>query len=130
MTGGYLFLKRNIWSFRIRVPHDLHSVIRKKELKYSLKTGSSREAKKKADKIADQVQSLFKKLRKDIFMNKLELTPEKIQQIVSESINRILMDEIDDILTRPLDRESLENHLFGVECELEESLEALQTPCE
>jgi integrase len=132
MPKNYLFLKRNIWSFRIRVPYDLQAVIRRKELKYSLKTGSIRDAKRRADKVSDFIQSLYGKIRKDIFMNKLELTPVKIREIVTGHIKRIMADEIEDILTRPLDRDTLYDYgqsddprIVGLDVGINETREAL-----
>jgi len=46
------------------VPVDLRNLIGKKELRYSLKTGSLSDAKPKARLVAGQVQWLFKKLKK------------------------------------------------------------------
>jgi len=132
MSRGHLVLRQNIWSFRIRVPSDLQPVIRRKEFKCSLKTGSIRDAKRRADKASDFIQSMYANLRKDIFMNKLELTPETIQEIVTGHIKRIMMGEIEDILSRPLDRDALDeygqsadSHIVGLDIGLGETLEAL-----
>jgi hypothetical protein len=50
--------------FRINVPIDLYRFVRKKELRYSLKTGYLGIAKQKARYLAGQVQSIFRVLRK------------------------------------------------------------------
>ena len=61
---SYIIWTPHSYCFRLRVPIDLQGIIGKTELRYSLKTGSLRDAKTKARLIAGQIQRLFKRLRR------------------------------------------------------------------
>ena len=47
----------------MRVPKDLQSIVGKTELRYTLNTGSLRQAKRKSKRISGKVKGLFEELR-------------------------------------------------------------------
>jgi hypothetical protein len=63
-SPSYLVRTPYSYCFRMKVPLDLRDLVGKKELRYSLKTGSLSDAKSKARLVAGQIQWLFKKLKK------------------------------------------------------------------
>jgi hypothetical protein len=67
------------------VPTDLHDVVGKKELRYSLRTGSIGTARLKARYLAGSFQLVFNQLRKDCATLK-KLSAEHIQGIVQRFI--------------------------------------------
>lgn len=79
------YLSRNSYSycFRIKIPQDLKAIVTKKELRYSLKTGSLSEAKIKARFMAGQFQLLFKKIRH------MDLTKEQVNNLIKEYKERL-----------------------------------------
>ena len=62
----------------MKVPSDLQCAIRKKELRYSMRTGYLSEAKFKARVLAAGVQMLFRRLRE---LTTMKLTDEQITEI-------------------------------------------------
>ena len=83
-TGGspsYLFKEPYSYYFRIKVPKDLQPTISRKELRYSLRTGSLSDAKSKARYMAGQVQVLFRNIQNGCF-DSMELSQLEIQDMV------------------------------------------------
>ena len=61
-SSSYLFRNKYSYCFRIRVPQDLQPLIKKKELRYSLRKGYLGLAKSRARLFAGLFQQLFRKL--------------------------------------------------------------------
>ena len=89
ITKSPIYLIRNPYSycFRMVVPKDLQSLVGRKEMRYSLKTGYLGVAKYKARLLAGQVQRIFKNLRKGYFALGT-VSDEKIKQLVGKYISR------------------------------------------
>jgi len=84
-SPSYLIRNPYGYCFRMIVPKDLRKVIRKTELRYSLKTGRLGFAKHKARLLAGQVQLLFNNLRKGGTVL-TKLTDDQIQKLVQRYI--------------------------------------------
>ncbi|MGA8181519.1 MAG: DUF6538 domain-containing protein [Desulfobacterales bacterium] len=86
-STNHSYIVRNPYSycFRINVPQDLHRLVGKKELRYTLKTGRLGIAKQKSRYLALQIQAIFKVLRKGKFMP-VNLSEEKIKELVNKFI--------------------------------------------
>jgi len=76
------------------IPKDLQPFFRKKELRYSLKTGSLGIAKSKARLLAGQTQQAFREIREMIAMS--DLTEEQIQEIVNQFF-RVMIDSFENL---------------------------------
>jgi hypothetical protein len=63
-SPGYLVRNPYSYCFRIRVTKDLQHLVKRMELRYSLKRGYAGVAKEKARFLAGQVQQVFRTLRK------------------------------------------------------------------
>jgi len=90
ITKSPSYLIRNSFSycFRMNIPKDLQSMIGKRELRYSLRTGYLSNAKSKARLLAGQVQQLFNELRRS--QNRLmELTDQQIQKMATKYLERV-----------------------------------------
>ncbi len=105
VSPAYLVRQDSSWCFRIRIPRDLQKLIAKKELRYSLKTGSKGEAKYLARRAAGQVQWIFRRLRQEKHMVLKELPDTQVQEIINKSIKQALDDEEEGIIerSRPMD---------------------------
>ncbi|HHP7234643.1 MAG TPA: DUF6538 domain-containing protein, partial [Desulfobacterales bacterium] len=111
------YLVRNPYSycFRMVVPKDLQTLLGKRELRYTLWTGSLGVAKKKARYVAAKVQFLFGILRRgDMAIN--ELTDDRIKILVNQYIKKAIdnwnlpfpeFPEPDDTFVPPTDYEGL-----------------------
>jgi len=122
----YLVRQQSSWCFRIRVPDDLRGKIGKKELRYSLKTGSIGEAKIKARRAASGAQLLFSRLRKDKGVMD-ELSGFQIQEMLEEYIRRSLEDEEEMWINtnRPLNPDEVSEGIEALEYVLSDLKEAL-----
>lgn len=106
--NGPTYLVRNPHSFcfRMFVPKDLHTVIGKKELRYSLKTGSIGLAKYRARIMAGIVQSVFRQLRRGGHM--AALTDQQIQEILHKGLRELLAESEEyKVIRAPLTHEEL-----------------------
>ena len=92
-SPSYVFQDRYSFYFRIRIPQDLQPYLKKKELRYSLRTGYLSEAKDKARAMAVYVQMIFKLIRKGD-RKIMKLTDEQITEMVKTYLERLL-DEYD-----------------------------------
>jgi integrase len=90
-TSSPSYLSRNPYSycFRIKVPIDLQPTLSKKELRYSLKTGSLSRAKTMARLLAGQIQFLFKKIRRG-YLTKMNLTKNQIHKILQKYLQNLI----------------------------------------
>lgn len=99
LSPSYLIRNRYSYCFRIRVPADLQSTIRKTELRFSLKTGYLGIAKTKARLLAGLFQNLFSFLRgPDIDM--LKLSEDQIAEIILQ-FKEIALNEYQSVLEDP-----------------------------
>jgi len=122
-SPSYLVRTPYSYCFRMKVPPDLQACVGRKELRYSLKTGSLSDAKYKARLIAGLVQWLFRKLKhinNKILLNgriTMELTASQVQEIIREFIQTALDDSKDDIigLTRPLNSDEVDEKLEAID---------------
>ena len=73
----------------MNVPKDLYSLIGRKELRYSLKTGYIGTARYKARLIAGHVQQLFRFLRKE-YRRLSELSDQKIQELAQQYLKEYI----------------------------------------
>jgi hypothetical protein len=71
------------YCFRLTVPSDIQSLIGKKELRYSLKTGYLSVAKRKARFLAGMFQEHFSSIREILRMG--DITEEEIQELINLS---------------------------------------------
>ncbi|EGJ49380.1 DUF6538 domain-containing protein [Desulfocurvibacter africanus] len=60
---SHLFLKRDIYNFRLKVPPDLLRLDGRSELRYQLRTGFASEARRLAMQLAAGIKSIFADLR-------------------------------------------------------------------
>jgi hypothetical protein len=97
------------------IPVDLRKVIGKCELRYTLHTGSRREAAKLSKRIAKKVKPLLAELRR----NRISLTQEEIDKIIRDYV-RINLEGMDEQAAferakrgRPLDKDELYEDVFG-----------------
>ncbi len=87
------YLIRNPYSYCVRVvvPADLRKKIGKTELRYSLRTVSLGEAKKRAHSISAFIFELFLKIRRNGDMEKFrEISPDDIKKMVMDHVKRLL----------------------------------------
>lgn len=70
-SPAYLIRNPHSYCFRMNVPKDLRPLIRKRELRYSLRTGYLGTAKMKARLLASRVQLLFREIRQNRSMSGL-----------------------------------------------------------
>jgi len=81
----YLIRHPSSYLFRMVIPVDIQRKIGKKELRYSLKTGSVADAKPKARLIAGRLQQMFRHLRRnDHWMS--ELSEHQIDEIIRKYV--------------------------------------------
>jgi len=117
-TPSYLIRNPHSYCFRMIVPKDLQSIVGKRELRYSLRTGYLSTAKSKARLMAGQVQLLFNELRRS-HNRFMELTDQQIREMVTKHLERAkaLMDEPfgPNEGDRPFDDEaSLNEYVLGL----------------
>ena len=93
-SPSYLVHTRHGYYFRYRVPVDLQRRLGiKSELRYSLKTGSLREAKEKSRLLAGQIQKLFRQLRRKGSYMASELSENQIQDIIKGYVRDVLEED-------------------------------------
>lgn len=112
----------------MRIPADLHETIGKKELRYSLKTGSIGEAKTRARYVAGQVQALFRRLK--LRGNDMgELGRKQISQIIREFVYNALEEEEAYLIDRkrPMNDDELEQDIESLGYILSDLREELAT---
>lgn len=107
MSPSYVVQQDSGWCFRIRIPADLQGLLGRKEIRYGLRTGSRREAKYRARRIAGEVQFIFRRLRilngrKEAMAEEgIKLNDSQIKGLIDKLIQRILEEEEEDLLMRP-----------------------------
>lgn len=90
----YIYRHHSSYIFRITIPYDIVVYFGKKELRYSLRTGSLRIAKHRSRMIVSMVHWTFKNIRKGGYMS--ELSEKQINQMIRNYIKDSLdEDEID-----------------------------------
>jgi len=107
--GTYLVRTPYSYCFRYRIPPDLHNVVGKKEIRYSLKTGYIGKAKTMSFQLAAKVQNLCAELRdvigdqtgSTIIAMPQELSPERIQELIAGWVRETLKEEEEE-RTRPI----------------------------
>jgi hypothetical protein len=85
------YLVRNPYSYcvRLAVPKDLQSLVGRKELRYSLKTGCLSIARAKAQMIGAHVRQVFSYVRRE--RSKLvELSEDKIQELIQQNLKEYI----------------------------------------
>ena len=97
-SPSYLIRNPYSYCFRLKVPLDLRERIGKKELRYSLRTGSLSEAKYRARYLAGRIQWLFKSVRYrrrsiSAMTDERELTGDDIQEIIRKYVWELLDSE-------------------------------------
>ncbi len=80
-SPSYLIRNTHSYCFRIRIPQDLHNIIGKKELRYSLKTGYLGVAKSRARVLAVISHELFSKIREVLALS--GLTDQDITRLIN-----------------------------------------------
>ncbi len=98
-SPSYLYLKGYIYYFRIAVPYPLRPVIRKSEIRKSLRTGYLRQARVEAGRLAVIMQSLFDTLMQREMNFMADLTLSQVQQLADEWLEEGL-DETEEMLLR------------------------------
>lgn len=95
--------------FRIFVPTDLCHVVGKKELRYSLRTADSLEAKIRSLRLAQKVRILFHDLRKKEWI----MTKEEIDRLLQDYLQECLeeSEQLKVTALRPMTPEQLESQL-------------------
>jgi len=91
-SPSYLILNQHSFCFRIKVPKDLQCKVGKRELRYSLKTGTVKIAKQKSQFLAKRIQRLFNSLRKGGSQLNA-LSDDQIKKLV----NQYIKDKIDNL---------------------------------
>jgi hypothetical protein len=88
------YLVRNDYSycFRVIVPPDLQAVVHRREIRYSLHTGTLGEAKYRALRMAGFVQTLFRKLRFRGESMSQQLTDAEIKKLLDGYLKTALED--------------------------------------
>jgi integrase len=103
-SSSYIFRSHHTFYFRLCIPVDIQGVFGKKEIRYSLRTSYLGEAKRKAGMLAEQIHKLIKTIRRmDQAEMSNELTPEKIQELVTGWVRKNLKAEEEE-RTRPYKR--------------------------
>lgn len=74
---------------RTVVPHDLRPAIDRREIVRNLKTGSSREAKRRAAEFEGHVSALFRRLRHDACMMDRDQIDTLVAQYLTESLYEV-----------------------------------------
>ncbi|MBW2103043.1 MAG: hypothetical protein JRH05_10270, partial [Deltaproteobacteria bacterium] len=91
----------------MRIPLDLQGLLGRKEIRYGLRTGSRREAKYRARRIAGEMQFIFRRLRilnerKEAMAGEgIKLNDSQIRGLIDKLIRRILEEEEEDLLMGP-----------------------------
>ena len=101
------------WCFRIRIPSDLDSVIGKKTLRFSLKTGRLGQAKVRARYLAGNIQMLFRALRRRNPQLK-KLTPELVNELIRQYRDRAIEDAERSVNRNHEDRTSWDYEMRNV----------------
>lgn len=109
---SHLFIKHQVYYFRMVVPLDLRPHLGRSELRYSLGTAYLVEARAKATRGTAKAQAIFSSIRKGIG-TMAELTHEKARELADRWLREALQDEEDKRLhrKRPLQEDQLEEHL-------------------
>ena len=82
-SSAYLIRPPYGYHFRLKIPQDIKARLdNKRELRYSLRTGSLAEAKEKARLLAGQIQRLFRQLRQKGSYMATNLSDDEIQKMV------------------------------------------------
>ena len=105
----YLVRTPYSYCFRYSIPKDLHSIVGKKEIRYSLKTGYIGKAKTMSFQLAAKVQNLCAELREiigdqtgsTIIAMPKELSPERIQELIVEWVGESLKEDEQERLRPP-----------------------------
>ena len=93
-SPSYLIHSPHSYCFRMKVPADLREFLgNRTELRYSLRTGSRRDAKEKARLIAGQIQKLFRQLRRKGSYMASELSEGQIQDIIKGYVRDVLEED-------------------------------------
>jgi len=90
MEATHLIKESYGYCYRIRVPLKLQPTIGLTEVKYSLKTGSIREATKKAKQISANIKYLFKTLKKTD--RPTTMTHKEIKNHIAEYVRKVIDD--------------------------------------
>jgi hypothetical protein len=122
MASSNTYLIRNQYSycFRLKVPNDLQKFVGRKEIRYSLKTGSKTEAGQNARLLAGHIQRLFRQLRRrGSYM--VELNAEQVQQIIKGYVRDILEDdEVERVVSEfPINGETHDEQMREYESSIE-----------
>jgi len=126
-SPSYLIQTPYGYHFRLKIPHDIKPHLdNKRELRYSLKTGSLGEAKEKSRLIAGQLQRLFRLLRQGENYMATELSDGQIQKIVKGYVKQALAEsEGDRVMGKPLNPEQFDSNIFAYDWVLDDLKEAL-----
>ena len=82
-TQTYILQKPSGYYFRFKFPEDIRFLVKKTELRYSLRTRSIELAKSKARLMAGKVQHIIRKIRRG---SMTKLTVEQINGLISKYI--------------------------------------------
>ena len=130
-SASYLTKPKNVYQMRLKVPPDLHQIIGKKELRFSLRTPYKGEARKYSRAIATKIQSLFMQLRESASMSdqkrQQELTPDQIQEIIRDYVQgTVEHNELDRaIQEKRLDSDQVDSVSLGFDAIIPDLKEAL-----
>jgi integrase len=113
------------YCFRFKVPDELHQIVGRKEIRYSLRTGFLSEAKLRARRMAAFIQTLFRNMSEGGRMR--ELSEIEIKRLV-ENCFRDMLDRMEYarvMQKRPMDDEELVNYRLILDTEWENAREQL-----
>jgi len=121
-TPSFLFLKRGIYHLRLAVPPDLQNLVGRAELRYSLRTGFAKDARRLAMLLAAGLKDIFAELRarKDAMT---KLTEQDVPALIREYIRHCL--ERDE--RARIERHLRENSMTDVE-KMDEWFNSLDKP--
>ncbi len=122
---SYLVRQSFGYCVRLIVPHDLRDIVRKRELRYSLRTGFLSEAKIRARRMVTHVQLLFDDVRKGGRMK--ELTEADIKKLLEGYMKSCLEEaEADRVsASRPINQGYLDEYLEVLSFQTSDHREAL-----
>jgi integrase len=106
---GYIIQKASGYYFRFHIPSDLHPLVQKSELRYSLQTGQLALARSRARLLAGTMQQLIRKLRSG---HMTDLTPKDINALIRKHIQRSLQADEDARIDAwgPFDEDYYDSH--------------------
>ncbi len=123
-NAKYLYLHTSGYFFRYSIPKDIRPIVKKTELRYSVKAHSRTTAKHRAKTLASITQAIINDIRKGGTMS--ELKPEQIHKLLAQYFKEALdKDEVYRLERKPINDDELDHRidLYGsLKADAQESL--------